>query len=368
MKVSHLIIQLLLVSSACIDSFNLKVGSVEKVLVVDGMITNAAGPYTIKLVWSSDVGAVLTYATPVTNAKVSIADDQGNVELLSDQGSGIYQTQVNGFQGIAGRTYHTEIITADGQSYASTPELLATPGSIDSLYFEFKYGTAIVSGQPTEHDGFNIYVDGAGNELLSQLRWSWTGVYKAFTHPELERNAMYCCPTPYAPALCSGYICADAKCLTIKKKNDLCTCCTCFITENQTVPFLSDHVLARNSFQKYQVAFIPFEPRNFFERYNLHLRQFTISNQTYQFWKLIQSQIASGSSLFQPPIAPIKGNIIALTGSASARGIFSACGLTEKTIWIYRKDVPFVFEDPIITESCTDLDATSTTTVPPFWN
>lgn len=366
MRAGNLSILILFMMIACIDSVNLNVGTTVKTLVVDGMITNAPGPYRVRLVWSSTVGEVLLDATPVTAANVTISDDQGLAETLSDLGSGIYQTNSNGIRGITGKTYHVNITTPDGQSYSSTPELLSAPGTIDSVYFEFKFAEAIVNGRPLEADGFNIYVNARGNEQHNLLRWTWTGNYKVLTHPELEYGMPPRMPRPYAPAPCSGYICADNPCFHIRMISG-CACCTCYITQNQVVPMLSDNLLANNVFQKYRVAFIPFVPRNFLEKYHVKIQQFTITESTYQFWKLVQSQITGNANLFQPPIAKIRGNIISANGSGKALGIFSACGLAEKTTWIYANDVPYVFEYPIIRESCQVLDPTSTITPPSFW-
>ncbi len=337
------------------------------------MITTAPSPYAVKLVWSSDVGNILAQAVPVSDATVTLFDNQGLKEKLSYQDSGVYKTSANGIQGVAGRTYHIEIATSDGQSYSSTPEYLAPPGTLDSLYFEFKYGEAIVNGVPVPADGFNIYVNAKGNSMQSIMRWNWQGTYRVFTHPELVVDTILadphftCCPPALTPLPCSGFITVDAERI-ILKKIDKCSCCTCYITENQAVPFLSDNFLANNAFQKYKVAFIPFVTRNFFEKYYLKVQQFTLTANTYQFWKLVQSQITGSTNLFQPPIAKIKGNIVSTLGSTSALGIFSACGVVQKTIWIYRNDVPYTFEDPLIRENCHVLDATSTSQIPTFWN
>ncbi len=369
MRTANLSILISFTMVACIDSFNLHVEGTSKLLVVDGMITSNPGPYSVKLFWSPAVattGDFSSVLTPVSGAHITILDDQGTSEALREGGGGLYQTSNGGIQGIEGRTYHIEIVTADGQTYSSSPEYLAPPGTIDSLYFEFKKSEAIVSGQPLEADGFNIYVNARGNELQSILRWNWTGTYKVLTHPELEYGRLIM-PRPYAPAPCSGYICGDPTCLWVKQVSALCTCCVCFITERQPVPFLSDNLFTSGTFQKYKVAFIPFVPRNFLERYYLDVQQLTISTSTYQFWKLVQSQITGSANLFQPPIAKIKGNIVSASGAA-ALGIFSACGVAEKTIWIKHNDVPYPFENPLSREQCQALDVTATIQLPSFWN
>ncbi len=367
MRSSPLTILTVVISSACIDSFNLNIGSTIRLLSVDGMITTDPGPYTVKLFWSSTVvipngffGTMNSLPTPVSGAQVTIVDDQGLAETLQYQGKGVYETSSTGMHGVAGRTYHLDIITTDGQNYSSTPEFLAPPGEIDSAYFQFKYGETVQNGIPVEADGFTIFVDAKANSMRSLLRWNWTGTYKVFTHPELEQTqGPPTNPPVYSPAPCYG---------------PPCSCCTCYITERQTVPFLSDNLYISNStFLHYPVATIPFVARNFYDKYYLEITQLSVTANTYQFWKLVQSQIAGTTSLFQPPIAAIEGNIVSsssptTSGSPSALGIFSACGVAKRSVWIYRSDVPYKFHDPVIVESCLVIDPTSTTQMPAFWN
>ncbi len=369
MRTSPLTILVILISGACIDPFHLNVGVNSKLLAVDGMITTASGPYSVKLVWSSNVGDIQAQAVPVVGATVTLFDDQGLAEKLSYRDSGVYQTSTNGIQGLAGRTYHIEIATSDGQSYSSTPEYLAPPGTIDSLYFEFKYGESIVNGLPVPADGFNIYVNAKGNSTQSIMRWNWQGTFKVFAHPELTYGALIM-PRPYNPLPCSGYVCIDPnllKCFAVRPVRP-CECCICYVKEYQDVPFLSDNLFGGNTFEKYQIAFIPFTARNFYEKYYLQVQQFTLNTNTYQFWKLVKSQITGSTNLFQPPIAVIKGNIVSTSGSTSALGIFSACGVAQKKIWIYRNDVPYTFSDPLIRDDCHVVDPSSTSQIPPFWN
>lgn len=350
--------------AACLDRINVGVAGTDRVPVVDGMITNEPGPYTVKLFWSSNVGDILAHAPPMTDAKVTIFDDLGESETLQEKERGIYQT--NSIQGIAGRTYHLEFTSPDGQHYSSKPELLAPAGSMDSLYFEFVQQEVIQAGVAVPNNGFNMYVDAKGN---SSLRWTWHGTYEVQTHPELAtvmNTGMAGLPTLLAaPLPCSGYVSNDF--ITIQKVNQ-CTCCQCWVEQFQSTPVLSDGRFTANAdYRRLNVAYIPANPAYFFDKYYFEVQQLSVTQNTYDFWRLIRSQQSLGTNIFQPPIAKVAGNIVNTSGDTQALGVFSACGIIRKSIWLSRNDIPYTFPDALLIDDCTQLSSSSTNLEPPFW-
>jgi hypothetical protein len=84
-------------------------------IILEGNITNEAGPYFVKITKSIDLSETGNYPT-VDNAMVTISDDAGNNEILTPQGNGVYQTTT--ISGVAGRTY-TLTVEAEGQTYTA---------------------------------------------------------------------------------------------------------------------------------------------------------------------------------------------------------------------------------------------------------
>ena len=67
----------------CIEPYDVKIDKQEKMLVVNGLITNEPGPYTIKLTTSYNYGDYFGAVDPyVDGATVSIQDETGNSEIL----------------------------------------------------------------------------------------------------------------------------------------------------------------------------------------------------------------------------------------------------------------------------------------------
>lgn len=364
-----------LVFTSCIDPFSVHIPGIDQLLVVDGMITDQPGPYSVKLLWSSGVENVLNLPNPVEDAQVVIFDDAGNSETLTYHKKGIYRTKVNGIQGTIGRTYHLEIDTKTGDHYASEPEELTSAGTIDSLYFDFKFREKVGSdGVISPANGFDVYLDYKSPGNL--LRWRWTGTYYVHTRPELHEDIRRGPPPPNTPILktplpCSGYTSPDF--VTLVKISDLCTCCSCWYKQYNVTPVISTGEFSdANKLNEVSITFLEAQPNYFFDKYYLLVEQFSLSKNAYEFWKLVKVQQSGGSNLFQPPISLIKGNI---SGSKSALGIFSACAVVSKPLWMLRTDIPYDLGENILPISCFNLpgnplgeDTTAVNQPPSFWN
>src|SRR5579859_3190476 len=357
MRPVRLLLFIFIILDSCVDKFNLNLPQSDQLLVVDGMITDEPGPYTVKLQWSSSSDELIPSAQYISGAQVIIKDSLGGAETLTEVGYGNYQTSPNGIQGEPGKTYHVEIKTPDGKTFSSIPEKLQSAGAIDSLYFEFEQKVAIANGVPVPANGFNIYINGSVPANQKYLKWNWTGTYEVYTHPELvtvPNTGMPGLPSFLAaPLPCSGYITSDY--VTIQQV-DMCMCCRCWYNKSQEAPILSNsQLIVNNRFNEMNVAFIPATARFFYQKYHFEIQQLSTTETTYNFWKLVLAQINGSSSLFQPPIAKINGNVLGQNTNDRALGIFSVCGVKRKVIWIYRSDIPYNFDDEILKDDCRTL-------------
>jgi hypothetical protein len=127
---------ILLSLSSCEKVIELDLGKTEPTLVIEGNITNEAGPYFVKLTKTVDFNAASTYPA-VTGATVVITDNAGQRDTLTNTGNGVYRT--NSLQGIIGRTYNLNVV-ADGKTYTAQSTM---PQNVmfDSLrYISFEFG------------------------------------------------------------------------------------------------------------------------------------------------------------------------------------------------------------------------------------
>lgn len=113
---------------SCQKVIKVDLNSTDPRIVIDANITDEPGPYFVKLTKTINFDQSNVFP-PVTGATVTVSDDAGNTETLTEATPGIYQTSTT--TGVAGRTY-TLSVTASGKTYTSTSKLYpAIP--VDSL-------------------------------------------------------------------------------------------------------------------------------------------------------------------------------------------------------------------------------------------
>ena len=134
-------IALVVLFSSCEKVIELDLSNNVDSLVIEGNITNQAGPYFVKLTKSVNFNEASNYPS-VSNAVVIVSDNAGQKDTLSHTSNGIYQTR--NLKGIEGRTY-TLNVTAEGKTYTaqSTMPSKVNLDTLRLLSFEFGGSTQI---------------------------------------------------------------------------------------------------------------------------------------------------------------------------------------------------------------------------------
>jgi hypothetical protein len=353
--------------SACVDKIDFNVPSAQSLLVVEGMISDSPGPYTVYVSKSISLNADSSFHDPVQHAIVKLFDDGGNSEDFTETSPGEYST-AGVIQGQQGHSYFITLETEDGKTFKSAPDLLSPVGEIEEIRFEFEARTIQQPYGEEDANVFQVYVDahaGAGDE--NYTRWRYTGTYKVVTNP--EQHMIQADGPPYRdPLPCSGYILEPALGGGKLVQVGPCTCCTCWVNEYESEPHLSDNQLvSNNEFRNVKVAEVSINSTSFSDKYMVTVDQMSLSRTAFDFFKLIRIQKDGASSLFQPPSGQLRGNITAVNTDESVVGLFWATAIQSKYIFIQRSDVPYQVTrpDPNI-GACTGYK-NSTTKQPKFW-
>jgi hypothetical protein len=361
MKKTLFFILLIVFIDGCIEPANIDLPTFKYQLVVDGLITNEPGPYTVKLFRSRPLGVDLDRLVPEISAKITLKDDAGNSELLKETPGGIYLTSENGMQGEIGRSYHIEITLNNGKKYESTPEKLKPVGEVTGIDYEFVEGNG-----PGVHegDGFKVFADATGVPGVDDfVRLRMVATYKVETFPHLRTRRVELGEVP-DPFPCSGYINRDGR---LTKVNE-CDCCICWADIYDEMPSITNEQFTTNDiFRGEYVGFVPATRKTLYEKIRIEIQEMSLTEDTYLFWKLVRSQKEGMSNIFQPPSAQIKGNIKAISSNEEALGIFWAAGIKSKSIYIDRSEVPYI---PLTIDTlkapCTFI-SNSTNFKPSFW-
>ena len=310
LNMRNLILCCAVLISACTDPINFDTGSEQQFLIIDGFITNEPGPYEIRLYRSASFTSVFEggQEMPIVGANVWIRDDQGLYINLVDNRNGGYLTPV-GFRGEVGRTYTLHIITPEGEEYQSTREKILIPEQISNARFEYG-ATEVLNSQNriTEIFGLFYIIDSEFEQESGYYRWDWEGTY-------IKETTFF----------------------------DGSTLDFCYIDERA-----SDHVLILDATQSgeggifdHLVVFHQVDIRYNFG-YNINLRQYTISEDSYNYWKLIDQQRNRQGSIFDVSPANIAGNIINVNNADEIiLGRFEAYGASSIRLGVFPDALPF---------------------------
>jgi Domain of unknown function (DUF4249) len=345
----------MLAISSCIDRIDIKIpDSYSSQLVVDGAITDEPGPYTVRLTRATRIEKFLEFSREVVSqAKVTILDNVGNSELLTEITPGVYETKPSGIRGVVGREYKVKIETENGKLFESIPDKLNSVGEVDSLYYEFE---SYLPLNDQERYGFRFFVDAqAPLEKDVFLRWKFTRVFEIEAHPELHIVV----PCAKFPRPCSGLI--QNPNTGVFQRIAECTCCTCWVTKYEDKPNVSnDQFVSNGRFKRVEVGYVPLEFWSFQKgKYRVEVKQMSLSRNAFKYWNIVQSQKEGAASLFQPPTGKIETNIFSVDGEDQAQGLFYASSVKIRQFYLTRKDVNVLLrvplwdcEEGLIAESC----------------
>ncbi|QHL87372.1 DUF4249 family protein [Nibribacter ruber] len=338
--------------AGCVEPVELKMPDNEKLMTISGLITTDPGPYYIYINMSSPYGGNLSIIdNSVKNATVTIQDELGNIEVLSQYQFGIYRTRAgaSGIRGRVGGTYTLTVNLQDGRTYASKAEVMPAVPALASVKSAYVEKTVIENDNELPDDRFELtaqFQDAAGERNF--YRWDWTGVYEVATQPW-------------------EYTETDIRTGRLVSKPKSC-CTTCWVKDTVSAIRVSDDRLFNGNFvQSQQVATIPVTPQTLNIRYRVEIRQYSLSETAYDYWRVMEMQTAKTGSVLDPPPANAKSNLYNVNDPEEmVIGYFGASAVSRQVVNLNRSDVP---NPPPLLDYDDDCRVilNSTTIRPSFW-
>lgn len=305
---------LIILFSKCIEPFDLSINKYENLLVIDGLISDATGPYTVKISESSATDNI--NINNVSYATVIISDDKGNSETLSETENGVYTTSENGIQGIINNSYKIYVKTRDGNEYESEFQKLLPGFSIDSLYGNVDFQTTDNSN--LIHEGYQFFIETYNITNEPQyILWEPIETY--------QYNAEYYIEYWYHDGIVESYPRPDSF-------------YTCWKTERiQDVFVLKSE--NNNDYIQFPLNFTSADnSKRLGIKYSLLVKQYNIGYDAYRYWHSVREILDQGQSLYNIQPFQIPGNIKNINDSEeTVLGYFTVAGVSEKRI----------FKDPI---------------------
>lgn len=344
----RLIYSLLLLPMACIDPFKVDVPEGQQLVTIEGIIHNGPGPHTITISRTATYGSVFEgLIRPVTGARVVIRDNEGLIIFLEEMENsrGNYTTP-SGFRAEIGKSYTLQIQTVEGKVYTSLPERVESSPAIENVSLK----TVII---PVEGE----IVPRSGVQLISEIN-----------DPADQKNFYFWRLSPLVHVLEARpdlFVIMETRAPAPKD------CCTiCYRTEatgNQSL-FIAQDDNFNGLTTRIPAGFIEDNGLRFVSKLRVDLKQYSISQEAYRFLRLVKQQAEISGSIFDPPPATIRGNMISLDDPDEVvLGYFMAAGESSRRIYIDRSDLTFRQNAGIVPDDCRTVSGTSVDP-PSDWN
>lgn len=305
----------LVLSTACKEFFVPEIEKDQAPLVVDGLITDAAEPYSIRLSKAASYDNSESYDyryTAVRGVNITVSDDCGHTYHFAEQDTaGLYTSSPSEFIGVPGRSYTLQIRTADNIEYRSAPQLLL-PNNFN-VTVESGFGTQdqlIDNGNGAIYKetmrGTNLFYTIENNEdTLIRFRFTQK-IIKVITY------------TPYG-----GW------CWGIAQQNNL-------------INITDDQLSSNKSIEKHIACFVPYiKPVGWVKDGMDHwtivtllvpkISQYRLNAETYQYYKNCNKILSASGKIFDPIASQVKGNITCVSDkNKEVLGFFEASSVSVK--------------------------------------
>jgi len=303
----------------CTEIYTPKIDSSASALVVKGLITDGAGPFTINLskatLFTSDSIYITNY---VLGAKLTVNDNENHAFPLTDAGNGNYILPT-AFKAIIGYSYKLNIVTTDGNIYESNPEILQSPLTYDSIRGFYSNESYLnPDNNPVTVNGADIRVD-----LFKSVSNSDSIPLCRFTS-EITTQYYF---TYFVPDSTSWHWYYFGWQNYALDKNENITDDNSLTTSH----FIKNHPLCFFPFEMVSYSFVPpVSVSPIVARYYLRFNQYTIDRDSYNFYKGANNQLAASGKIFDPVTAQLYGNMKCLNNpSKIVLGLFEVSSVTQ---------------------------------------
>jgi hypothetical protein len=301
---------------ACTEPFEAKTGDFHSTLVVDGLITDKAAPYVIKISRTGPINS--TGPTPERGALVTVSDEDGASFQLIETEQGTYESQPQAFIGCVGKKYQLEIVTQEDHRYLSEWVTLKPVPTIDSVYF--KRDQRLTDAGDTL-DGIKILADthDPGNQTFF-YRYDWVATYHI---------------RPYYPSYYVHDFSFNPPRLVFRDPQIN----SCYSSDTaQRILIAATKNLRENRVSELELNYVTTVSHRLKSKYSILVKQYALDEAGYTYWREVQKTSETLGTLFDPQPYELVGNIRnVVDADEPVLGYFDASSVAEKRIFIDRK-------------------------------
>lgn len=320
---------ILLISFAfirCTEIYIPKINSDEKALIVEGLITDEAGPFTIKLseAMASSFNSSVA-STAVSGAKLAITDKENHTFELTESTAGSYVTPSN-FTTKVGDSYKLNITTLDGNEYESKVEKLSVPQTYDSI--------RAIHGTEDYVDGNNELQSVPGADILVNL-------FKF----QSNSDSVPSCRFQSNIIIQYLYMVEGTDSLGNVDMNWHWVFFGWDTFNLNSIENITDEkkVTSNPQIQNHSIGFMPFGASRYglvlpsltTISYYLRVSQYTMNNDSYRFYKGANNQLSASGKIFDPITSQLHGNMKCVSNPAKiVLGLFEVSSVKQNAFLV----------------------------------
>lgn len=322
----------------CTKPFDTESFAFDKVIVVDGQVTDQDKMHEVRLSYTYPIGN--DEGAPLSGAEVWVETGNGTKLDFQESEAGTYLSTTS-FAGEAGVSYQLFFTTSEGKNYRSTAvELIKSP-VIDSIYDSY---AEITSDESTYSiPGIQFFVDTHDpTNKAKYFRYEWEEDYQIRSpYPSgygyvAENDSIYYRTEPI-------HICYESG-----KSSTIILGTTVGSNENRLIEF--------------PVSFVSGLSDKLRTRYAINVRQYAVTESIYGFYRKLKESNESGGSLFDKQQGTITGNIQSIDDPGETiLGIFEVAGYSELRTFFSFSDLDSRLKRPGFRFSCFSNDIVNPT-------
>ncbi len=304
---------------SCTEQFIPEIKKNVSILVVDGKITNAKGPYEVRLFRTVNLDQPDSL-NPEQAAIISIYDDEGNSDSFIETSPGVYKNLNADFRGVIGNSYWIEIQTSDGKKYESVPEIIPPEILIEKVYAE---DSKMIQNNGKYLKGAGFYLDAKSSASTNNyLRWTYQESWEwhsPFSAPKTDNPSRICFP---------------------------------YKTSNN-ISLFDGGQLDSKEFKRLFAKFISQDEVKLNYNYFINVSLYSISLENFQFWNSVQQSTQNNGQVYDIVPSNSEGNICACEDEEYVIGYFEASSVNTMSQTFSVSDFEQKF--PIFPKECDEL-------------
>ncbi|MEQ8649772.1 MAG: DUF4249 domain-containing protein [Cyclobacteriaceae bacterium] len=265
----------------CVQPFEVDFPENDKILVISGVLTNADKTHYVNISYTRSLNEA-SDIPDVIDAEVSVEDEFGNVVIYLQEGAGRYISPT-GFKAEIGVKYQLKVLH-EGQLFVSEQVKLVSPTEIENVHWDPK--EVIDSDLEEVVHGAQFFIDSEESQN-KYFRYEWEGTHLIIppfsaTHEVVDRQIVEIDFVP-TPCYSTGY------------SNNLLLATTIGLSQPRVLDV--------------PIHFIPETDSKLRHAYSLLVRQYSLTESAYNYYKQLKDNNESSGSFFDAQQGSIVGNI-----------------------------------------------------------